>query len=56
MPEKKIKSRGGAKKWRRKKVGKGKYINIAIVPKAGPRGGHTIAGKVHKKKKKKKKR
>jgi hypothetical protein len=29
-------------------VGKGKRkrtIHIAVVPKAGPRGGHTVAGK-----------
>lgn len=28
----------------------GKYIHVAVVKKAGPRGGHTVAGEVHKKK------
>lgn len=47
MPEALIKKRGGAKRWRTKKVGKNKYIHVAVVRKAGKRGGHTIAGKVH---------
>jgi hypothetical protein len=50
MPEVKIKARGGAKRWRTKKLPGGKYIRFAIVRKAGPRGGHTVAGKVHRKK------
>jgi len=49
MPEKEIKRRGGAKRWRTKKVDG--YIHVAVVPKAGPRGGHTVAGPVHQKKK-----
>lgn len=28
----------------------GKYIRVAVVRKPGPRGGHTVAGPVHKKK------
>lgn len=48
MPEAKIKARGGAKRWRRKVLPGGKkYVNVAVVPKAGPRGGHTIAGEEH---------
>jgi hypothetical protein len=29
----------------------GKYAHVAIVPKAGPKGGHTVMGPIHKKKK-----
>lgn len=47
MPEAEIRKRGGAKKWRTYKLPNGKTIRIAIVPKAGPRGGHTVAGPVH---------
>lgn len=50
MPEKEIAARGGAKRWRTIKVGD-KYVRIAIVKKAGPRGGHTVAGPVRTKKK-----
>jgi hypothetical protein len=50
MPEAKIKARGGAKRWRTKKLPGGKYIHVAVVPQAGPHGGHTISGEVHKKK------
>jgi hypothetical protein len=32
--------------YRTKKLPGGKYVHIAIVKKAGPRGGHTIAGTV----------
>lgn len=46
MPEREIRKRGGAKRWRTIKVN-GKTIKIAIVRKAGPRGGHTVAGKVN---------
>ncbi len=45
MPEAQIRKRGGAKKWRTIKVN-GKTIKIAIVRKAGPRGGHTVASKL----------
>lgn len=50
MPEEKIKEQGGARYWRTKKLANGKYIRVAVTRKAGPRGGHTIAGEVHKKK------
>jgi len=43
--------RRGVLRYRTKKLPGGKYIHIAVVKKAGPRGGHTVAGKVHKKKK-----
>jgi hypothetical protein len=46
MPEKEIANRGGATRWRTIKVAPNKYIRIAVVPKAGPQGGHTIAGDV----------
>lgn len=46
MPEAKIRKRGGAKRWRTIKTPNGKTIKIAIVRKAGPRGGHTVAGPV----------
>jgi hypothetical protein len=47
MPEREIRKRGGAKRWRTIKVGKGKTIRIAVVRKRGPRGGTTVAGPVH---------
>jgi hypothetical protein len=40
--------RGGVIRYRTIQVGRGKsrrYIHVAIVPKAGKRGGHTVAGK-----------
>ena len=46
MPEKEIAARGGATKWRTLKLKGGKYIRVAVVPKAGPQGGHTVAGEV----------
>ena len=51
MPEAQIQARGGAKRWRTIRLQNGKYIKVAIVPKAGPRGGHTVAGEVKKRKK-----
>lgn len=49
MPEAVIRARGGAKRYRTVTLPGGKgYIHVAIVPKAGPRGGHTVAGQVHK--------
>lgn len=53
MPEKEIKKRGGAKRWRTKKLD-GKYIHVAVVRKRGPKGGLTVAGPVHTPKKKRK--
>lgn len=50
MPEAQISARGGAKRWRTVRLKNGKYIKVAIVPKAGPQGGHTVAGPVRKKK------
>lgn len=50
MPEAEIRARGGAKRWRTIKLANGKTIRVAIVKKAGPRGGHTVAGPVHSKK------
>lgn len=47
MPEREIKRRGGAKRYRTIKLPNGKYVRIAIVRKAGPRGGHTVAGPIH---------
>ena len=52
MPKSLEKKRGGVKYYRTIKTGKG-YRHIAIVRKAGPRGGHTIAGKEHHYKKRK---
>lgn len=43
MPEKEIKARGGAKRWRTIKLPDGRTVKVAIVRKAGPRGGHTVA-------------
>lgn len=39
--EKKVKRRGGVKRWRTIKRD-GQLIKIAIVRKRGPRGGHTL--------------
>lgn len=52
MPEQEINRRGGAKKWRTVKLKNGRIIHVAIVPKAGPRGGHTVAGRLQKGKRK----
>lgn len=51
MPEPEIRRRGGAIRWRTVKLDNGKTIRVAVVPKAGPKGGHTIAGPVHRSKK-----
>ena len=54
MPEAEVKKRGGALRFRTlilkgKKGRKGtKYAHVAIVPKPGPRGGHTVLGPEHK--------
>ena len=50
MPKAEEKRRGGAVRYRTIRVGTGKrrrYLHIAIVRKAGPRGGHTVAGPAH---------
>jgi hypothetical protein len=43
MPEREITARGGALRWRTVKLPNGKIVKVAVVRKAGPRGGHTIA-------------
>jgi len=50
MPEQQIAARGGAVRWRTVKLKDGRTVRIAVVKKAGPRGGHTVAGPVHTKK------
>ena len=50
MPEREIESRGGAVKWRTVRLKNGKYVKVAVVRKAGPHGGHTVAGPVKNKK------
>lgn len=47
MPRSEEIKRGGAIRYRTKKLPNGKYIKFAIVPKRGKRGGHTVAGPVH---------
>ncbi len=50
MPDAQEQRRGGAARHRTIRVGTGRrrrYLHIAIVRKAGPRGGHTIAGPTH---------
>jgi hypothetical protein len=47
MPVPEETKRGGTTGYRTIRVGKGKnrrYVHVAIVRKAGPRGGHTVAG------------
>jgi len=51
----KVPGRGKIKRIRRISLD-GEYINVGVVSKAGPRGGHTISGPVHKKRKSKKKK
>ncbi len=48
MPKAQVKTRGGAKRYRTVVPKKGRYIRVAVVRKAGKRGGHTVAGKVRK--------
>ena len=50
-----VPGRGKIKRIRRVSLD-GKYINVGVVSKKGPRGGTTVAGPVHKKKKTRKKR
>jgi len=47
MPEELIKKRGGAIRYRTKKLPGGRYVHIAITRNPGPRGGKTVAGPVH---------
>ena len=51
MPEKEIKKRGGAIRYRtiHPKGHPEEYIHIAITRKKGKRGGRTVAGPIHKK-------
>jgi hypothetical protein len=46
VPEKEIAARGGAVRVRTQKLSGGRYRKIYVVRKAGPRGGHTVAGEV----------
>jgi hypothetical protein len=48
MPEAEIARRGGAVRWRTVKLKDGRYAHIAVVRNAGPRGGHTVIGKIRK--------
>jgi hypothetical protein len=50
MPTKEEKRRGGVIRYRTKKLGKNKYVHIAVVRKKGKRGGKTIAGPIRQKK------
>lgn len=40
--EKEVRRRGGAKRYRSVRIGRDKFLTVAVVPKAGPRGGHTV--------------
>jgi len=46
--ERKVKARGGVKRWRTKSLD-GDYLKIAVTRKKGPRGGSTVAHKKTKK-------
>lgn len=50
MPAAEISRRGGAVRVRRVRLGDGRYMNVYVVRKAGPRGGHTVAGEPQKRK------
>jgi len=59
MPEAEVARRGGATRYRTvclhgKDKGhcRGPYMRVAVVRKAGKRGGHTVAGPVHHKRSK----
>lgn len=52
--ERKIKARGGAKRWRMKKVD-GKMLRCAITKKSGPQGGQTVCYPVARKRRAKRK-
>lgn len=49
-----VPGRGKIKRIRTVKLSEDKYIHVGVVPKKGPRGGHTVSGPVHKKKRGKK--
>ena len=40
--------RRGLVKYRTVSLPGGKYMHVGVVKKAGPHGGHTVAGPVHK--------
>lgn len=44
MPKEEIGRRGGAKRWRTIRLKDGRTLKVAIVRKAGPKGGQTVAG------------
>lgn len=50
MPERKIAARGGAVRYRTKRIGRNRYMHVAVVRRRGPRGGTTVGGKVRKRK------
>ena len=50
MPEREISKRGGALRWRTVKFKDGRTVRIAVVKRAGPRGGHTVASTPHRSK------
>jgi len=47
----KVKGRGKKLRTRTIQLAGGKYMHVDIYSKPGPRGGHTVGGKVHVKKK-----
>ncbi len=51
VPSEEEKKRGGVLRYRTIKLPNGKYARVAVVPKAGPKGGHTVIGKIKRKKK-----
>ena len=48
MPKAKERERGGVIRYRTIKPKPGRYIHVGVVRKPGPRGGRTVAGRVHK--------
>jgi hypothetical protein len=44
--DKQIAKRGGVVRWREHKTKSGKLFRVAVVKKAGPRGGHTLSYEV----------
>jgi len=46
VPEAEIARRGGATRVRTIKLSDDRYMHVFVVPKKGPRGGHTVAGEI----------
>jgi len=55
MPKAEVRKRGGSKRTVTVKPSPGTYMHCEVVPRKGPRGGHTVCGPLKHVKKKPKK-